>query len=211
MISLFIDTSLVNVSISVLKDGKILSLIQKEIPNMHSSYTTKFIKDALDDAHIDANDIDNIMVVSGPGSFTGIRIGVTIAKTYGYLIKKDIIPISSLKMLAVSANHSGIVLSMIPANKSGYYIGIYDKDYNIIEQERYAKKEDIITICNKYNPYIISPDMSIIGKYKINKQKLDIEKIVAYYQDKEKINYHKLLPNYLKLPQALEKSIWLKK
>ena len=211
MISLFIDTSLVNVSISVLKDGKILSLIQKEIPNMHSSYTTKFIKDALDEAHIDANDIDNIMVVNGPGSFTGVRIGVTIAKTYGYLIKKDIIPISSLKMLAISTSHSGPILSMIPANKSDYYIGVYDSEFNIIENERYAKKEEIIAICNKYNPYIVSPDISVIGKYKINKQKLDILKISEYYQDKEKVNYHKLLPNYLKLPQALEKSIWLKK
>ena len=206
MISLFIDTSLVNVSISVLKDNKILSLIQKEIPNMHSSYTTKFIKDALEEAHIDANDIDNIMVVNGPGSFTGIRIGVTIAKTYGYLIKKDIIPISSLKILAISASHNGPILSMIPANKSGYYIGVYDNEYNIIEKERYALKEEIITLCNKYNPYIVSPDISIIGKYKINKQKLDIPKICEYYKDKEKINYHKLLPNYLKLPQALEGS-----
>ena len=204
MISLFIDTSLVNVSISVLRDDKILSLIQREIPNMHSAYTTKFIKDALDEAGVDANDIDNIMVVNGPGSFTGVRIGVTIAKTYGYLLKKDIIPVSSLKSLAISSNHDGVILSMIPANKNGYYVGVYDKDYNVIEKEHFALKEDIIEICNIYNPYIVSPDISVIGKYKINKQKLDILKIIKYYKDKEKVNYHKLLPNYLKLPQALE-------
>ena len=204
MISLFIDTSLVNVSISVLKDDKILSLIQREIPNMHSAYTTKFIKDALDEAGVDANDIDNIMVVNGPGSFTGVRIGVTIAKTYGYLLKKDIIPISSLKSLAISSKHDGIILSMIPANKNGYYVGLYDRDYNVIEEEHFALKEDIIRICNKYSPYIISTDISVIGKYKINKQKLDILRIVEYYKDREKVNYHKLLPNYLKLPQALE-------
>ena len=204
MISLFIDTSLVNVSISVLKDDKILSLIQKEIPNMHSVYTTKFIKDALDKAGVDANDIDNILVVNGPGSFTGVRIGVTIAKTYGYLIKKEIIPVSSLKSLAISSNYNGIILSMIPANKNGYYVGVYDKDYSIIEEERFALKEDVINLCNKYNPYIVSPLISVIGKYKINKQELDVLKIVQYYIDKEKVNYHKLLPNYLKLPQALE-------
>ena len=204
MISLFIDTSLVNVSISVIKDNKILSLIQKEIPNMHSSYVTKFIKDALDEAKIDANDIDDLLVVTGPGSFTGVRIGVTIAKTYGYLIKKDIIPISSLKSLAISANYKDNVMSIIPANKSSYYVGIYDSNYNEIINERFMKKEEIILLCNKYNPYIVGNDTSIIGKYKINKQNLDILKIVEYYKDKEKVNYFKLVPNYLKEPQALE-------
>lgn len=204
MISLFIDTSLVNVSISIIKDGKILSLIEKSIPNMHSAYATKFVKDALDMAGIDANEVDNIMVVNGPGSFTGVRIGVTIAKTYGYLIKKDVTPVSSLKSLAISSNHNGTIMSMIPANKSNYYVGIYDKDYNIIVDEQFMDKEKIFELCNEYNPYIVGIDQSVIGKYKVNKQKLDVLRIVDYYMDKEKINPHKILPNYLKLPQALE-------
>lgn len=205
MINLFIDTSTANVSISIIKDNEILSLISKNIPNMHSSYTTKFIKDALDEAGIDANDISNIMVVNGPGSFTGVRIGVTIAKTYGYLIKKDITPISSLKILAISAKiKEKNIMSIIPANKSSYYVGIYDNNYNIIEEEKCMDKEDVLVLCNKFNPYIVSVDASVIGKYKVNKQALDILKIVNYYQDKEKVNPHSLLPNYLKLPQALE-------
>ena len=204
MISLFIDTSMANVSISVVKDGKILSLIEKNIPNMHSSYATKYVKDALDMANIDANDVDNIMVVVGPGSFTGVRIGVTIAKTYGYLIKKDITPISSLKCLAISAKYDDLVMSIIPANKSSYYVGIYDKDYNTVNDECFMTKEDVLTLCDKYNPYIVGIDQSIIGKYKINKQNLDVLKIVHYYMDKERVNPHGLVPNYLKLPQALE-------
>ena len=204
MISLFIDTSMANVSISVVRDNKILSLIEKDIPNMHSAYATKYVKDALDMANIDANDVDNIMVVNGPGSFTGVRIGVTIAKTYGYLVKKDITPISSLKSLAISSNYNDMVMSIIPANKSSYYVGIYDKDYNVIYDECFMKKEDVLALCDKYNPYIVGIDQSIIGKYKINKQNLDILKIVNYYMDKDRVNPHKIVPNYLKLPQALE-------
>ena len=204
MISLFIDTSTKNVSISIIKDNKILSLISKDIPNMHSKYTTKYIKDCLDEAKLDANDVDNIMVVNGPGSFTGVRIGVTIAKTYGYLIKKDITPISSLKMLAISSPEKGNIMSIIPANKSSYYVGIYDDKYNIVEAERCVETEKIITLCHKYNPHIVGIDTSVIGKYRIKKQNLDIIKIVNYYQAKEKVNAHSLLPNYLKLPQALE-------
>ena len=204
MISLFIDTSFSNVSISIIKDNKILSLIEKDIPNMHSVYTTKFVKDALDEAGIDANEIDNIMVVNGPGSFTGVRIGVTIAKTYGYLINKDLTLVSSLKSLAISSNYDDKIMCLIPANKNSYYVGIYDREYNSIFKECCMKKEEILTLCNKYNPYIVGIDTSIIGKYKINKCKLDILKIVNYYLDKEKVNYHAVLPNYLKLPQALE-------
>ena len=204
MISLFIDTSLKNVSISLIQDNKILSEICREVPNMHSVYTTKFIKEVLDNAMIDANDIDNIMVVNGPGSFTGVRIGVTIAKTYGYLIKKDITPISSLKMLAISAKHEGTVMSLIPANKSNYYVAVYDNNLNEVECEKFMNKEELIGLCNKYNPYIVSTDISVVGNYKVNKQKLDTLKIVNYYLDKEKVNYFKLVPNYLKLPQALE-------
>ena len=204
MISLFIDTSTKNVSISIIKDGKILSLIVKDIPNMHSKYTTKYIKDCLDAAGIDANDIDDIMVVNGPGSFTGIRIGVTIAKTYGYLIEKDIIPVSSLKMLAISSPEKGRIMSIIPANKSSYYVGIYDERYNTVESERCAEAEEIVALCHKYNPHIVGTDTNVIGKYRIKKQNLDIIKIVNYYQTKTRVNAHSLVPNYLKLPQALE-------
>lgn len=204
MISLFIDTSLENVSISTIKDGHILAVIQKCIPNMHSVYATSFVKQVLDDSKIDANMVDKIMVVTGPGSFTGLRIGVTIAKTYGYLIKKEITPISSLKMLAISSEHKGVIMSIIPANKSSYYVGIYDSEYNLLIDEMNVKDVDVIKLIEKYNPYIVGVNTSIIGKYKINKQELDIEKIVKYYMDKETVNYFKLVPDYKKLPQALE-------
>ena len=204
MISLFIDTSLVSVSISVVKDNKILSLIQKDIPNMHSIYATSFVRKALDEAHINAFDIDNIYVVNGPGSFTGLRIGVTIAKTYGYLINKYITPVSSLKAMALSTNYSGLVMSIIPANKTNYYVAIFDEKYNIVKDEEFVSKTKLISLLNEYNPYIIGESNSTIEDYKINKVNLDILKIINYYQDKEKINYHKLLPNYLKQPQAIE-------
>lgn len=205
MICLFIDTSLVNVSISIVKDGKILAIIQKDIPNMHSVYTTKFIKDVIDKTGIKPMMIDKIMVVVGPGSFTGIRIGVTIAKTYGYLIKKDITPVSSLRALAISSGYSGLVMSLIPANKNEYYMAIYDNDKDIvIEESMVSVKKDIIyKMYEKYNPYVVKVDDEDINGIKINKVKLDVLKVVNYYIDKESVNCHKLLPDYKKLPQAV--------
>lgn len=211
MISLFIDTSLENVSICIVRDNKILSEITKSIPNMHSIYVTKFVKDALDEANIDANNIDNIMVVTGPGSFTGLRIGVTIAKTYGYLIKKNITPVSSLKILAISAHKKENVMSIIKANKSHYYAGIYNENMDIIYNEEFMDANKIDELIKKYNPYVVSTTNDIINGHKINKVNLDLLEIVKYYLDKEKVNHHKIVPNYLKLPQALENQKWLMK
>ncbi|MBQ8219046.1 MAG: tRNA (adenosine(37)-N6)-threonylcarbamoyltransferase complex dimerization subunit type 1 TsaB [Bacilli bacterium] len=204
MISLFIDTSLSNVSISVIKDNEILSLIRKDIPNLHSVYATSFVKDALDYAKIDANQVDNIYVVNGPGSFTGLRIGVTIAKTYGYLIKKEIIPVSTLKGLALSVNDKKLIMSIIPANKNNYYVGIYNDKYEDIINEKFASRNEILELIDKYQPYVVGINQDIIGNTKINKLEMDILKIINYYKDSDKVNYHKLVPNYLKLPQAVE-------
>ena len=204
MISLFIDTSMVNVSISIVKDNKIMSIIQEDIPNEHSKYATSYVKKVIDDASLDANDIDNILVVNGPGSFTGVRIGVTIAKTYGYLINKNIIPVSSLKSLAISSNKDCTVMSVIQANRNNFYVGIYDSEYNNLIDEQFVSSNKLIELIEEYNPYIVSNDYYVLGKYKFNKVSLDVLRIVDYYKNMDKVNYHTLVPNYLKLPQAME-------
>jgi universal bacterial protein yeaZ len=204
MISLFIDTSLLNVSISVVKDGHTLSLISKSVPNMHSIYTTSFLKQALDDAKISPKEIDEIYVVDGPGSFTGLRIGVTIAKTYGYIIKKDITPVSTLKAYAISSKDNYPIMSIIPANKTHYYIGIYNENFDSIVPEQFASYDRVLELITKYNPILVGVDNYFLSDFKVNKVELDIPKIINYYKNKEKVNYYKLVPNYLKLPQALE-------
>ena len=87
MISLFIDTSLEDVSIALVKEGKELSQIHEYIPGKHSIYVTKYISDILKNNNLSPDNVDEIIVVNGPGSFTGIRIGVTIAKMFAYIKK----------------------------------------------------------------------------------------------------------------------------
>lgn len=204
MINLFIDTSMPHVSISIVRDGKVISSIQEEIPNEHSKYATSYVKMVIDEAGIDANDVDNILVVNGPGSFTGVRIGVTIAKTYGYLIDREIIPVSSLKSLAISSHKKETVMSVISANRNNYYMGVYDSEYNEIIDEQFVSGNELLEKINEYKPYIVSNDFNVVGKYKLNKVNLDVLSIVDYYKDKKTVNYHALVPNYLKLPQAME-------
>lgn len=203
MITLFIDTSSSDVSIAIIKDKKILSSISREIPNQHSIYTVSFIDNMIKEAKLTPNDIEKIMVVTGPGSFTGVRIGVTIAKVYAYLRKINIICISSLKMRAISCEHN-YCLSVIDAHHNHYYLGLYDKNNNEVIPEQFNSKEYVLELIEQYHPTIVSDSTIKVGEYPVDKQPLDIEKITSYYQEKESKNPHFVLPNYLKLPQALE-------
>jgi tRNA threonylcarbamoyl adenosine modification protein YeaZ len=206
MISLWIDTSGQDVSIGLVKDNKILSYINKCTPNQHSIYTTSYLHQVLDEAKIKPDNVDNIYVVNGPGSFTGIRIGVTIAKTYAYLLKKEIRCVSSLKSLAISNSKiNTYYMSLIDAKHDNYYMGLYDNSYNEVVKESFYNKEEILKYIAEYQPYLISNQELTINNYQINKVDLDIVKIISYYQETKPINAHLANPNYLKQPQALEK------
>jgi len=203
MISLFIDTSNTDVSIAVVKDDEILSSICENIPNQHSVYVVPYVKKVLDDSNIRIDDIDNIMVVNGPGSFTGIRIGLTVAKIMGYSLKKDIIPVSSLKALAFCSK-SDYIMALIPARNDNYYIGLYDCYYNDVISEHFGNIDEVNELINKYeNVSVVSCEDITIGEVNINKSNLDILKIVNYYKDEEAIDAHVIKSNYLKLPQAV--------
>lgn len=203
MRTLFIDTSGADVSISIINDNKVLVNINETVPNSHSIYTVSFIEKALKEVNLSANNIDKILVVTGPGSFTGVRIGVTIAKVFAYLRKIELIPVSSLKMLSLSLEHD-YCLALINAKNDNYYLGLYNKDNEEVIKEQFNNKDMVVDIINKYNPTIISANDLTINDIVIKKQKIDIKNICSYYQNKTSINAHLLVPNYLKLPSAME-------
>lgn len=205
MINLFIDTSDKDVSIGIIKDNQILAQKQESIPSSHSIYTTSYIKQVLDESCLLPENIDKIIVVSGPGSFTGVRIGVTIAKVYAYLLKKQIIGVSSLKILALSTSiKSNYYLSIIDAKHDNYYIGLYDSEYKEVIPEQFTNINELNIIIEKYSPLILSNNDIFICNKSISKTPLDLVKITKYYQDYPSENPHLVNPNYLKLPQALE-------
>lgn len=204
MITLFIDTSNDDLIVSILKDNKIINKLEKHCKNEHSIYTVSYIDELLKSCNLLPNDVDNIMVVNGPGSFTGVRIGVTVAKTYAYILKKDVILVSSLKAMALSTKNK-TAIALIDAKNNNYYMGVYDMFDNEVTYETFSTKEEVIQKIEKYeDATVISNKDLIIGEYKVKKIKLDIEAIVKYYQNEQPTVIDAILPNYLKLPQVLE-------
>ena len=193
---LFIDTCTSNLIVSLIIDGNIVSYFNKKIENGMSNYLLKEVENQLNSNNIKASSIDAIFVSNGPGSFTGIRVGLTVAKVYAWSLNIKVIPVSSLEVLA-STNTNNTNVSLIDARRGYDYRGIYDKDLNLVVNDAY-----IIYTKEDYENYsIISYDNFDNCVY----PNIDILKVIKKHENDEGINPHLLNPNYLKLTEAEEK------
>ena len=201
MISLFLDTSSKTLSTYIVKDNEIIYEKNITTNNDHSKYLVPSIEEGLKLNNLKPSDIDKCYVVTGPGSFTGTRIAVTVGKTFCYSNNINVIPVSSLKQYIFSLDNYDYYVSIIKDKGNRLYYGIYDKNYNDIVTDKYnyleVFEEDISKLKGKIA--IISEE----GENTI-KPKLDVIKLMDYYKDSE-INPHYLKPNYLKKIEVEEK------
>ena len=191
MTYLFIDTCNAFI-VSIIKNREIL-YINKDSSNIDtSSKIMPVIDDALKKTNLTINNIDKIFVVNGPGSFTGIRVGVTIAKTISYCLNIPLIKLSELELLATTPSNTYNV-PIIDARRGYVYGAIYDKDLNIYYEETHILFEELKTkLPNNYN---------IVDNY----DNIDLIKLISKHENDIPVNPHELKPNYLKNTEAEEK------
>jgi tRNA threonylcarbamoyladenosine biosynthesis protein TsaB len=203
MITLFIDTADKDLTVGVYKDDNILKLNSYSNDITLSSRLVPIIKSTIEDVNVDKKDIDKIIVVDGPGSFTGTRMGVVVAKTYAWTLNKIIIPVSKLELMATTNVDSKYVLSVIDARHDYVYAGLYDDNLNNVIEDKHIHIEELKSILDKYNDVTIVSDDSF--EFKTVKTTTNIDKIIFKYKDDKGLNPHKVNPNYLKRTEAEEK------
>lgn len=202
MKSILIDTSTSNVTISIVDDNKVLYCYDEGIKNDMSSQILPIIDTALSKTNLKLKDLDKIFVVNGPGSFTGIRIGVTIAKVISWALKIDVVPLSSLELMATTFTETKYIVPMIDARRGNVFAGIYDGDLNVIKEDSLVNLNDLV--CSLDDNYtLVSYDNILNSK----RPKVDILKIINKHSSDTGINPHKLSANYLKLTEAEEKRL----
>jgi tRNA threonylcarbamoyladenosine biosynthesis protein TsaB len=136
------------------------------------------------------NDIDKILVVNGPGSFTGIRVGITIAKTYAWGLKKDITTVTSLEAMAISSNFKGYKVPLIDARRGYVYGAIFDEDNNEVFKACHISLEELKEDINKLDKdVVIITNDEIDLEYNKEEYKPDILKIVEKYKAYFLANY----------------------
>ena len=195
---LFIDTT-TSYPVVAVSDGCNI----KDIYNSKISVSIfSIIENMFKKLEITPSDIKTIMVANGPGSFTGTRIGVTIAKVYGYSFNLKVISVSSLELLATTSVETEYIVPMIDARRGYVFAGIYDKNLNVIKEDSYISLEDL-------NGELLGKNYTFISNDTFNfdtvNSSINLEKILLKHIDDDGVNVHSLNPNYLKKTEAEEK------
>ena len=204
MISLFLDTSSSYLTLAILKDGKELKSLYEYLDKDMSKETLNKIKIMMDSLNLKPNDVSNIIVVTGPGSYTGLRVGVTIAKTYAWGLHKNLYSVSSLRTLATTISlKNTYIVPIIDARRGYFFAGIYDEEYNEVLKDTYIKYEDLKEKLDTLNkPYKFVTTSKVEGIESII-YKPNIENLFKHIKFDE-VSPHTLVPNYLKKTEAEE-------
>lgn len=126
MIWLGIETANGPLSVALVKDNKVLAEVVQNIKLTHSVGAMPAIEELFNKTGLKPADIDAIAVSEGPGSYTGVRIGVTLAKTLAWTLNKPLVGVSSLKTLAVNASYMDCyICPIIDARRRNLYTAVY--------------------------------------------------------------------------------------
>ncbi|RZK72524.1 MAG: tRNA (adenosine(37)-N6)-threonylcarbamoyltransferase complex dimerization subunit type 1 TsaB [Pedobacter sp.] len=128
-----IETATQVCSAAISENGKTIALKEEKASNIHAGSLTLFIKEVMDAAGLQFSEIDAVAVSKGPGSYTGLRIGVSTAKGLCFALDKPLIAIDTLQMMAAGfmidqPDYSGLICPMIDARRMEVFTGLYDKD-----------------------------------------------------------------------------------
>lgn len=182
MYTLFIDTHDKEIKIILYKDNKIINKTIENSNYQHSEITLPTIKKILDSNKLKPQDLNQIAVVVGPGSFTGVRIGVTIAKTIAYSLKIPIKVLDSLYIKALSYKGKKDFLVSIE-DRNGAFVASFNNKYEKLEEYKYLPKKD----------YEIIKEQSNYVDTEVN-----YEELINIINNIKETNPHKVNPLYIK-------------
>src|SRR5574344_1233358 len=203
MISLFLDTSSSYLNCAVIKDEKVLKSIFILLEKDMSKYALAKIKEMLDSLDLQPKDIDRLICVNGPGSFTGLRVGVTIAKTFAWGLNKKLMAVSSLFAMATSIKDKDYIIPIINARRDYLFAGIYDNNYNNVLEDCYISKQDLISKVKELKGSNVFVSTTEIKEMETINYCPDITNLIANLKGQEVLP-HLLEPNYLKKTEAEE-------
>ncbi len=188
---LVIDTATNYIYLALAIDGVEVESIYEEGINNHSVTILPFLEELLKKQNLELQDIDQVIIGVGPGSYTGVRIGVTVAKMIGYLNNVEVMTISSLALMASSSDYD-FVLPLIDARRNNAFMALYQNQSNKL----FLIKEDCLENIALFKDSI-EYDYQVITEGKPNIEKILKSNLLCQVRD-----IHSLTPNYLRITEA---------
>ncbi len=215
---LAVDTSAVCASVAVTEEGKILSECSINTGLTHSRTLLPMIDSALKNSDIDLSDIDLFACSVGPGSFTGIRIGVAAIKGLSFGTEKKCVPVSTLEALAYNlTGQSCTAVSVMDARCNQVYCAIFNVEGDTVTrltEDMALKIDDLGEKLKEYDNIIFVGDGANLCHRALGYKKASAQNqyqrgssVCFAAQDKiaggaSPIPTEELMPVYLRLPQA---------
>ncbi len=212
------DTSSQALSVALTEDDTLLGKIDLNIKKNHSLTLMPAIDFLMTNAGLQPEDLDRIAVAQGPGSYTGLRIAVTTAKTLASTLNIDLVGVSSLAAIAANVDVAGKVVPLIDARRQNVYAGIYENGLSV-SQEQHIELDKLMETLKTEETLIFSGELANFreliaqtlpqAKFVENAERrlpnaYQIARLGAGY---EPVNVDTFVPEYLKKVEAEEK--WL--
>jgi tRNA threonylcarbamoyladenosine biosynthesis protein TsaB len=143
---LSIETATRSCSVCLSKDGQPWIVREVQSQSGHAEQLTLFIQEVMKTANLDLKELDAIAVSQGPGSYTGLRIGISTAKGLCYALDKRMLAIDTLQALAFGAiqdyyNPKAAYVALMDARRMDAYVGVYTADFEILKAPYFATLE----------------------------------------------------------------------
>lgn len=222
---LAVDTSSKLCSVAILEDKNLIKKLELDNGLTHSETLMPLIQQLLNECSLSLNNIDLLVSDVGPGSFTGIRIGVSSCKAFSDSLNIPCVGISSLEVLAYNIQNDGIICSTIDCKNNNCYFALYELNsgnYNVLIEPCAKSVNDVLDLLNSqyYNKCISFvgdgiPSEKLHSIYDNNADSEVTKNIISSYLNVENLGtagYKKfinnkkigeeILPLYLKKPQA---------
>lgn len=196
MISLVMDTSNSYLAVGLFKDNMCLEAFQEKGSRRQSEKAIPSLKEVLDRHHIALKDVNEMIITSGPGSYTGVRVAMAIAKTLAAVSDVRIKSVSSL------AAYAGMnqALSVIDARGHKVFVGVYENGLPLIK-EQVMTLEDFTQLRAEYEDFELVGEVGCLG---LDEKECDLcANIYALAQMADPIkNVDLLVPTYIKDVEA---------
>ncbi|MCF6139521.1 tRNA (adenosine(37)-N6)-threonylcarbamoyltransferase complex dimerization subunit type 1 TsaB [Pseudalkalibacillus berkeleyi] len=225
MKALAIDTSNLVMGVSVIVDDRIVGELTTNMKKNHSVRLMPAIENLLQEVDVKPNELDKIIVAKGPGSYTGVRIGVSVAKTMAWSLNIPVTGVSSLEVVARNGKYfDGLVCPLFDGRRGQIYTGLYgniDGVFQMVQEERIIQLTDWIDILKEDAKRVLflgndlplhqEKIVELMGDKAIFGQIADhnprSSELAALGVSRENEDPHAFTPSYLQLAEAEAKWI----